>query len=58
MLSFVAVGRTDGVCGGRLSDSFSFLWPAFTLAVHIKTLYNENIHGKEEHIQLELIRFS
>ena len=51
MLSFVAVGRTDGVCGGHLSDSFSSLSAAFTLTVHINALYNERVglHGKEEH---------
>ena len=53
MLSFVAVGHTDvrthRVCGGRPSDSFSSLWAAFTLTVHINALYNESIHGKEEH---------
>ena len=30
-------------------DSFSSLWAAFTLTVHINALYNESIHGKEEH---------
>ena len=34
---------------GRPSDSFSSLWPAFTLTVHINALYNESIYGKEEH---------
>ena len=29
--------------------SFSSLWPAFTLTVHIKALHNESIHGREEH---------
>ena len=43
MLSFVAVGRTDGVCGGHLSDSFSSLSAAFTLTVHINALYNERV---------------
>ena len=43
MLSFVAVGRTDG------RSLFSSLWAAFTLTVHINALYNESIHGKEEH---------
>ena len=33
---------------GRPSDSFSSLWAAFTLSVHINALYNESIHGKEE----------
>ena len=45
MLSFVAVGRTDGVCGGHLSDSFSSLSAAFTLTVHINALYNERVGG-------------
>ena len=49
MLSFVAVGRTDGVCGSPLSDSFSSLSAAFTLTVHIHALYNERVHEKEEH---------
>ena len=35
--------------GGRPSDSFSSLWAAFTLSVHINALYNESIHGKDEH---------
>ena len=35
--------RTDGVRGGRL------LWASFTLTVHINALYNERVHGKEEH---------
>ena len=30
------------------SDSFSSLWAAFTLTVHINA-YNESVHGKEEH---------
>ena len=29
--------------GGRPSDSFSSLWAAFTLTVHINALYNESI---------------
>ena len=36
----------------RLFDSyprFSSLWPAFTLIVHINALYNESVHGSEEH---------
>ena len=28
---------------------FSSLWPAVTLTVHINALYNESVHGKEEH---------
>ena len=28
---------------------FSSLWPAFTLTVHINALYNESVHGREEH---------
>ena len=46
-MSFVAVGRTDGWSSwGRPSDSFSSLWAAFTLTVHINALYmyNESIH--------------
>ena len=35
--------------GGRPSDSFSSLWAAFTRSVHINALYNESIHGKDEH---------
>ena len=38
-------GRTDG----RTSDSFSSLWAAFTQTVHINALYNERVHGKDEH---------
>ena len=30
-------------------DSFISLWAAFTLTVHINSLNNESIHGKEEH---------
>ena len=40
-------GRTYPVRGGR-PDSFSSLWPASKLTVHINALYNESIHGKEE----------
>ena len=29
--------------------SFSSLWPAFTLTVHINALYNESVYGMEEH---------
>ena len=28
---------------------FSSLWPAFMLTVHINALYNESVHGREEH---------
>ena len=28
---------------------FSSLWPAFILTVHINALYNESVHGREEH---------
>ena len=31
------------------SNSFSSLWAAFTLTVHINALYNGRVHGKEEH---------
>ena len=34
---------------GRPSDSFSSLWAAFMLTVHINALYNESVHGNEEH---------
>ena len=44
MISFVA----EFVCAWR-PDSFSSIWAAFTLTVHINALYNESIHGKEEH---------
>ena len=37
------------VRGGRPSDSFSSLWAGFTRTVHINALYNESVHGKEEH---------
>ena len=43
-----------GVRGGVQSDSFSSLWAAFTPTVHINALYNESIHGKEEHAATEL----
>ena len=37
-------------CGVRVViDSFSSLWAAVTLTVHINALYNESVHGKEEH---------
>ena len=42
-------GRTYGRTDGHPSDSFSSLWAAFTLTVHINALYNERVHGKEEH---------
>ena len=41
---------------GRPLDSFSSLWAAFTMTVHINTLYNESVH-EWKNIQLELIRF-
>ena len=44
--------RTAGIrTDGRLLDSFSSLWAAFTLTVHIiiNALYNERVNGKEEH---------
>ena len=28
---------------------FSSLCPAFTLTVHLNALYNESVHGREEH---------
>ena len=43
-----AYGRTYAVRGDR-PDSFSSLWADFTLTVHMNALYNESIHGKEEH---------
>ena len=51
--SFVLDGRMYGRTEflrpyGRPSDSFSSLWAAFTLTVHIHA-YNEMVHGKEEH---------
>ena len=33
----------------RPSNSFSSLWAAFTLSIHINALYKESILGKEEH---------
>ena len=45
-----------GVRGGRPSNSFSSLWEAFTLTVHINALYNERVYGNKN-MQLELIRF-
>ena len=48
--SFVADARTEFLHPyGRLSDSFSSLWAAFTLTVHINALYNERVHGINEH---------
>ena len=44
MFSFVAAVRP--------SDSFSSLWAAFMLTVDINALYNESVHGKEEHATL------
>ena len=42
-----------GTCSANTTlqglDSLSSLWPEFTLTVHINALYNESIHGKEEH---------
>ena len=46
---FVRGSRTYTVRGGRPSDSLSSLWAAFMLTVHLNALYNEIIHGKEEH---------
>ena len=31
-----------------LRVSFSSLWPAITLTVHINALYNESVYGREE----------
>ena len=28
------------------------IWPSFTLTVHINALYNESLHGREEHATL------
>ena len=33
-------------------DSFSSIWAAFTLTVHINALCNERVHGNEEHATL------
>ena len=41
--------RSSFVRGGRPSVSFSSLWAAFTLNVHINALYNESVYGREEH---------
>ena len=41
--------HTDVWMDGRPSDSFSSLWAAFMLTVHINALYNGRIHEKEEH---------
>ena len=42
---------TDGVPSSKLPSVgfISSLWAAFTLTVRINTLYNERVHGKEEH---------
>ena len=52
--------RTYAVRGGR-PDAFSSLWAAFSLTVHINALYNESIHGKEEHatdsVKIDSINF-
>ena len=45
MFSFVAVGRP----ALRHIHSVHFSRAAFTLTVHVNALYNERIHGKEEH---------
>ena len=37
------------LCSFVTLASFSSLWPAFTLTVHINALYNESVHGREEH---------
>ena len=37
------------VCSFVCYPRFSSLWPAFTLTVHINALYNESVHGREEH---------
>ena len=45
VLSFV----TSLVCSFVSSPRFSSLWPAFMQTVHINALYNESVHGREEH---------
>ena len=35
---------------------FSSLWPAFTLTVHINTLYSESVHGREEHATYDSVK--
>ena len=48
--SFAPAVRTEFLRPyGRPSDSFSSLWAAFTLTVHINALYNDRVHGKEKH---------
>ena len=37
------------VCSFVTLASFSSLWPAFTLTVHINALYKESVHRREEH---------
>ena len=43
----------DGLCVFVRScvtiASFSSLWPAFTLTIHINALYNESVHRQEQH---------
>ena len=37
------------VCSFVTLASFSSLWPALTLTVHINALYNESVDGRKEH---------
>ena len=41
--------RSSFIRAGHPLNSFSSLWAAFTLTVHINT-FNESVHGKEEHV--------
>ena len=43
-------GRTVGRSLWRPAvGSIQLVWADFTLTVHINALYNESVHGKEEH---------
>ena len=54
---YIQGGRSRGClrsCGVRVdvvwsSDSFSSLWAAFTLTVHINALFNESVQRQEQH---------
>ena len=52
----LADGRTDGRTDGRPSDSFSSLWAAFKLTVHIKH-YIMKGYMERKNMQVESIRF-
>ena len=47
--SFMAEFLRGGVPSFGLLHSLQFALASFTLTVHINALYNESVHGREEH---------